>query len=204
MSKVNSLNSARFELAAHRISQLLPDSGAEVAFAGRSNSGKSSALNALTNHSRLARTSKVPGRTQQIVFFSVTPEVRLVDLPGYGYAKVPEKLKIHWSKTIEEYLTTRNSLRGLVQTMDIRHPLRPQDVQLLDWCNHSGLRVRLLLTKADKLGSSRMRVAVETVRNLLADQPLVSVQAFSSTKGTGVVEARQCVLQWVNEVENAD
>ena len=130
--------------------QAPPDAGYEVAFAGRSNAGKSSALNALTQRKSLARTSKTPGRTQHLVFFELDGERRLVDLPGYGYAKVPEKVRRHWGLAMETYLSGRESLRGLVLMMDVRHPLTDFDKQMLQWCQHAGMPVHILLTKADK------------------------------------------------------
>ena len=179
--------------------QLLPDTGAEVAFAGRSNSGKSSALNALTGHKRLAITSKTPGRTQQIVMFSVNENIRLADLPGYGYAKVPDAMRKHWAKTIEKYFATRESLCGLAITMDIRHPLKSMDKQLIEWCCASSVHVHILLTKADKLSSSRVKNTVALVCKELGDfQQFSTVQAFSSTNGMGVTQARSQLLEWVN------
>ena len=133
------LNNAKFVTAAYKPSQWMDDDGVEVAFAGRSNSGKSSALNAIVGQRKLAITSKTPGRTQQIVFFQIDAETRLVDLPGYGYAKVPATVQRHWAAAIEQYLATRQSLRALVLTMDIRHPLKQFDSQLLNWCFESSL-----------------------------------------------------------------
>ncbi|MFB3130305.1 MAG: ribosome biogenesis GTP-binding protein YihA/YsxC, partial [Lysobacteraceae bacterium] len=130
---------ARYHLSAHNVRQLPPDEGAEVAFAGRSNAGKSSALNALTRQNALARVSKTPGRTQQLVFFQVTPEAHLVDLPGYGYAKVPLDLQAHWQAFIDKYFRTREALKGLVVVMDIRHPLKDYDRQMLSYAVQRGL-----------------------------------------------------------------
>ncbi len=192
------MNAAAFATAAHLPRQWLPDSGREVAFAGRSNSGKSSALNTITGHRRLAITSKTPGRTQQIVFFSVAPEMRLVDLPGYGYSKVPQKMRVHWARTIERYFASRQSLTGLVHTMDIRHPLKPLDMQLIEWCSDSSVSIHVLLTKCDKLSKSKTASAVAAVRRELSGFQHISVQAFSSLNGTGAEQARLCVRQWLS------
>ncbi len=199
----NPLQGAQFVLAAHRVSQLPADRGAEVAFAGRSNAGKSSALNALTGHKGLARTSKTPGRTQQMVAFALPalvpaggeppPEVRLVDLPGYGYAKVPQELREHWRQEIDRYLHQRRSLHGVVLIADIRHPLKEFDRMMLDFCFVSGLPCHLLLTKADKLSRNQAAQALAVMRKSFPDGLHATAQVFSSTAGTGVDEARQAV-----------
>jgi len=199
----NPLQGAQFVLAAHRISQLPVDQGAEVAFAGRSNAGKSSALNALTGHKGLARTSKTPGRTQQMVAFSLPPlaqaegepppEARLVDLPGYGYAKVPQELREHWRQEIDRYLHQRRSLRGVVLIADIRHPLKEFDRMMLDFCFASGLSCHLLLTKADKLSRNQAAQALAAMRKSFPAGLHATAQVFSSTAGIGVDEARQAV-----------
>jgi GTP-binding protein len=193
----NPLQGAQFALAAHRVNQLPADLGAEVAFAGRSNAGKSSALNALTGHKGLARTSKTPGRTQQMVAFDLPPladgtAARLIDLPGYGYAKVPEALREHWKHEIDAYLHRRQSLRGVVLIADIRHPLKAFDQMMLDFCVATGLPCHLLLTKADKLSRNQAAQALAAVRRGLGEG--ASVQVFSSTAGTGLDEARQAVM----------
>ena len=200
----NPLNGAQFVLAAHRISQLPDDIGAEVAFAGRSNAGKSSALNALTGHKGLARTSKTPGRTQQMVAFSLPPlaqgegepplEARLIDLPGYGYAKVPEELRAHWKQEIDAYLHRRRSLRGVVLIADIRHPLKEFDRMMLDFCFETNLPCHLLLTKADKLSRNQAMQALAAVRKGFGDGVQASAQVFSSADSTGVEPAREAVL----------
>ncbi len=201
----NPLQGAQFVLAAHRISQLPADHGAEVAFAGRSNAGKSSALNALTGHKGLARTSKTPGRTQQMVAFSLpathpgsgqmAPDMRLIDLPGYGYAKVPLEMREHWKLEIDAYLHQRRSLRGLVLIVDIRHPLKEFDRQMLEFCFGTQLPCHLLLTKADKLSRGQATQALATLRRQFAAEGLhATAQVFSSTAGTGVDEARQAVM----------
>ncbi|MBB5359374.1 GTP-binding protein [Rhodanobacter sp. ANJX3] len=226
----NPLQGAQFMLAAHRISQLPADQGAEVAFAGRSNAGKSSALNALTNHKGLARTSKTPGRTQQMVAFSLPPhkdvpvlraqeaqerpppkevsgsradpangqpplDLRLIDLPGYGYAKVPLEMREHWKLEIDAYLHQRQSLRGLVLIVDIRHPLKEFDRQMLEFCLGTQLPCHLLLTKADKLSRNQAMQALATLRKQFAAEGLhATAQIFSSSAGTGVDEAREAVM----------
>jgi GTP-binding protein len=193
----NPLQGAQFTLAAHRINQLPADQGAEVAFAGRSNAGKSSALNALTNHKGLARTSKTPGRTQQMVAFALPSledgtAARLVDLPGYGYAKVPEELREHWRHEIDRYLHQRRSLRGVVLIADIRHPLKEFDRTMLAFCMATGLPCHLLLTKADKLSRNQATQALAAVRRDFAEG--ITAQVFSSSAGTGVDEARAAVM----------
>lgn len=196
----NPLQRAQFALAAHRINQLPADTGAEVAFAGRSNAGKSSALNALTGQKSLARTSKTPGRTQQMVVFTLPAAaggeaLRLVDLPGYGYAKVPEELRAHWKREIDAYLKQRASLRGVVLIADIRHPLKEFDRQMLDFCFASALPCHLLLTKADKLSRSQAAQALAAVRKSFPDGLHATLQAFSTPAGTGVEEARARVVE---------
>lgn len=193
-------------LAAHRISQLPADLGAEVAFAGRSNAGKSSALNALTGHKGLARTSKTPGRTQQMVAFSLpsasprtegepAADVRLIDLPGYGYAKVPLEMREHWKREIDAYLHQRRSLRGLVLIVDIRHPLKEFDRLMLEFCFATQLPCHLLLTKADKLSRGQATQALATLRRQFVSESLhATAQIFSSSAGTGVEEAREAVM----------
>lgn len=198
MLSVN-LNQAQFIVAAHKSSQWLPDDGREVAFAGRSNSGKSSAINAITGRKGLAITSKTPGRTQQIVFFEVTDSIRLVDLPGYGYSKVPKQMRTHWSRVIEQYLETRQSLRALILMMDIRHPLKPLDRQLLAWCQQARVHAHILLTKADKLSKSQTAVAIAAVRKELIAGENTSIQGFSAHSGLGVAEARQRVGELLSQ-----
>jgi GTP-binding protein len=201
----NPLQGAQFVLAAHRISQLPADHGGEVAFAGRSNAGKSSALNALTGHRGLARTSKTPGRTQQMVAFSLPPlvqgegqpplQVRLIDLPGYGYAKVPPELRDHWKQEIDAYLHQRQSLRGVVLIADIRHPLKEFDRMMLEFCFATHLPCHVLLTKADKLSRSQAAQALASLRReLAAAETQATAQIFSSSAPTGVDEARATVM----------
>lgn len=201
----NPLQGAQFVLAAHRIDQLPADAGAEVAFAGRSNAGKSSALNALANHNGLARTSRTPGRTQQMVVFSLPDSVagtgvvpgglRLIDLPGYGYAKVPVDLREHWKHEIDAYLHQRRSLRSLVLIVDIRHPLKDFDRMMLAFCRDTALPCHVLMTKADKLSRNQAAHALAALRKEMASAALsATVQVFSASAGTGVDEARQAVV----------
>lgn len=199
MPMANPLEKARYLGAAHTPAQLPADGGHEVAFAGRSNAGKSSALNALTRQNTLARVSKTPGRTQQLVFFEVAPQRYLVDLPGYGYAKVPMEMKAHWQKFLDGYFRQRQALRGLVVVMDIRHPLKDYDRQMLDYAVARGLSAHVLLTKADKLGRGQQAQAVQAVRRELAAAGAggVGVQAFSSQTRQGVDEACAVVAGWL-------
>jgi GTP-binding protein len=176
------------------------DNGVEVAFAGRSNAGKSSALNALTDQKALARTSKTPGRTQQINFFLLAGGQRLVDLPGYGYAKVPQAMKDKWQRNMADYLQSRSSLRGLVMLMDCRRPLTDYDQQMLRWCAGVDLPVHVLLTKADKLKRGPAANSLLAVRKRLPEfHPDASVQLFSSLKKIGVEEARRMLDSWLTE-----
>ncbi len=193
------LERAEYLLSAHNARQLPDDVGAEVAFAGRSNAGKSSALNALTRRNALARVSKTPGRTQQLVFFRVTPEAHLVDLPGYGYAKVPLELQAHWQAFIDRYFRNREALKGLVVVMDIRHPLKDYDLQMLGYAVERGLPAHALLTKADKLGRGQQMQTLQKVKKELASRfgDTVSVQTFSSQSRQGVDEARQIIGGWL-------
>jgi GTP-binding protein len=189
--KDNPLRGAVFTLAAHRTDQLPPDVGAEVAFAGRSNAGKSSALNALVGHGALARTSKTPGRTQQLVVFALPDGRRLVDLPGYGYAKVPPSLRDHWRKAIDTYLRTRQSLRGLVLIADIRHALTPFDRQMLAYCASIELACVVLLSKADKLSRAQVgKRQREVDAEIAREKWQATTISFSAPAGTGVDAAR--------------
>jgi GTP-binding protein len=191
----NPLQRAQFVLAAHRITQLPPDRGAEVAFAGRSNAGKSSAINALTAQKSLARTSRTPGRTQQMVVFALDEEQRLVDLPGYGYAKVPQAIREHWRHEIDAYLRRRSSLRGVVLIADIRHELKPFDLTMLEFCAAMSLPCHLLLTKSDKLSRQQATAAVAKVRKRCREQGwAATVQGFSAHSGVGVDQGREAVM----------
>jgi GTP-binding protein len=187
---------ARFFITADNWAGLPPDEGVEVAFAGRSNAGKSSAINTLCNRNRLAFTSKTPGRTQHINFFSLGEERFLVDLPGYGYAQVPLAVKRHWQNFLSHYLTARKSLRGLVVLMDIRHPLTELDRQLLDWFNPSGKRLVVLLTKCDKLGRGARTNTLREVRKELADfGQRIEIIPFSSVSREGLPEADAAITR---------
>ncbi|MFT4173456.1 MAG: ribosome biogenesis GTP-binding protein YihA/YsxC [Rhodocyclaceae bacterium] len=190
---------ARFEISIARPQDLPPPSGAEIAFAGRSNAGKSSAINTLVGHVRLAFVSKTPGRTQLINIFRMTNGAALVDLPGYGYAKVPEAIRKQWVKLLENYLSRRESLIGLILIMDARHPLTPLDQQMLTWYAPSGRPIHVLLTKADKLTRSEQARTLAAVRRQLNTDwgEQVTVQLFSSLKKTGVEEAEEIVSSWL-------
>lgn len=189
---------ARFLISAAKVDQCPPDEGLEVAFAGRSNAGKSSALNTLT-HANLARTSKTPGRTQLLNFFELDEQRRLVDLPGYGYAKVPIPLKLHWQQHLEAYLSSRESLAGLMLMMDIRHPLTEFDRMMLDWSQASGMPMHILLTKADKLAFGAAKNALLKVRQEIFREwgDSVSLQLFSAPKRQGTEEALQVLAHWL-------
>lgn len=195
----NLYRKAEFICNAHTLAQLPEDTFLEVAFAGRSNAGKSSAINTITDQKRLARTSKTPGRTQQIVFFSLDETRYLVDLPGYGFAKVPLSVKQHWEKVLERYLQERQGLRGLVLMMDIRHPLTPFDLKMLQWCQHSDMPTHILLTKADKLSHGKACNVLQQVRKELKKLNYnASVQTFSSLKKQGINEAKVVLNQWLD------
>lgn len=195
---------AVFQTSAERLAQAPEDAGWEVAFAGRSNAGKSSAINAVTGHKALARTSKTPGRTQLINFFSLDDERRLVDLPGYGFAKAPEAIKRRWRHSMEEYLAGRRSLRGLVLVMDVRHPLTEFDRMMIEWCAHQGLPIHLLLTKADKLKRGPATATLHQVRRAVADLgELAGAQLFSALKRTGIEELQAVLDDWLGVGEPA-
>ena len=165
------------------------DHGKEVAFAGRSNAGKSSAINTLTRQNGLARISKTPGRTQMLNFFEINPEQRFVDLPGYGYAKVPVAVKKKWHELMEKYLTKRKSLCAIILVMDVRHPLTEFDWQMVEWCQHTGLPLHILLTKADKLTYGAAKNTLLQVQKELKDTHIsMTIQLFSSLKKLGIDE----------------
>ncbi len=197
----NPLAQADYLLAAHTARQLPADGGHEVAFAGRSNAGKSSALNAICGQKALARVSKTPGRTQQLVYFQVPPQTDryLVDLPGYGYAKVPQELQQHWQAFIQSYFETRQALRGLVVVMDIRHPLKDYDLQMLGYAVQRDLPAHALLTKADKLSRGAAANALQAVRRELQQRfgASVGVQTFSAPSRQGVEQARAVIGGWL-------
>ena len=192
---------ASFLTSASKLAQCPPDEGAEVAFAGRSNAGKSSAINTLTRIGNLARTSKTPGRTQLINFFTLgDPLLRLVDLPGYGFAKVPLSVKHAWEKNLEDYLRKRRSLRGMVLLMDIRHPLRDFDQSMIGWSVEAGLPVHVLLTKCDKLKHGARQDTLRKVKKALENHEVeISVQLFSSLKREGVEVLSAKMDQWLGE-----
>ncbi|WP_027965554.1 ribosome biogenesis GTP-binding protein YihA/YsxC [Halomonas halocynthiae] len=199
MSRLN-YASARFLISSPDLARCPLDHGMEVAFAGRSNAGKSSAINTLTRQKALARTSRTPGRTQLINFFTLGDDQdrRIVDLPGYGYAKVPEKVKEEWQRHLSDYLQRRRSLKGLVLLMDVRHPLTEFDQTLLGWADEKDMPVRILLTKADKLKSGAAKQALQQVRSRLLEwEDLVSVQLFSSLKKQGVEEVHALLDEWL-------
>ena len=189
---------ARFLTSAAKYHQCPPDEGFEVAFAGRSNAGKSSAINVICDHRGLAKTSKTPGRTQLINFFALDDQRRLVDLPGYGYAKVAVSIKKDWQGNLAAYLEKRQCLRGLILMMDARHPMKDFDAQMLEWSAHIGLPVHVLLTKADKLKKGAAASSYHKVKNALRDmQGEFSVQLFSSLKRLGVADAHLRLDQWL-------
>lgn len=191
---------AAFLQSASAIENAPTDFGSEVAFAGRSNSGKSSAINTLTHQGKLARTSRTPGRTQLINFFSLSEHQRLVDLPGYGFAKVPLAVKKKWNQQLERYLQYRESLRGLVMLMDIRHPLTEPDRQMLGWAVTASMPVHILLTKADKLKRGPAQSTLLSVREELSTQSdLISVQLFSSLKRQGVDTLGRQLNHWLTD-----
>lgn len=200
------LRQAKFMTSAPRLSACPPNIGYEVAFAGRSNAGKSSAINALTNQRQLARASKTPGRTQLLNYFSLDEERRLVDLPGYGYAAVPLAMKEAWQKELENYLIKRESLQGLIVLMDVRHPLQKYDEMLLNWAQRRQLNVHILLTKADKLNRSPALAALQYMQKQFKAKNIVaSVQLFSALQKTGLEDAADVLAQWLHyppQVEN--
>jgi len=195
--------SAEFTTSAPSLKQCPEDSGCEVAFAGRSNAGKSSAINTLTRNKSLARTSKTPGRTQMINYFTLAQGKRLVDLPGYGYAKVPIAMKAQWDRHLAEYLQQRKSLGGLILLMDIRHPLQDYDRQMLNWAAQAGLPVHILLTKSDKLKRGPAQSTLLKVDSFLREMDpgvtLLTVQTFSSLKKQGLPELEAQLNRWLSD-----
>lgn len=209
MPNLISFRSAQFLTSSPDLASCPPESGSEVAFAGRSNAGKSSAINTLTHNGKLARTSKTPGRTQMINFFQLdSPEIRLVDLPGYGYAKVPIKMKELWQQNLSNYLHQRQSLRGLILLMDIRHPLQEYDAMMLNWSAEASMPVHILLTKSDKLKRGAARNTLFAVEKHLQEanvKDLVSVQTFSAHNNDGLAMLEKTLTHWLLEpAEGAD
>jgi GTP-binding protein len=196
-------NQAAFVTSAANLAACPPESVAEVAFAGRSNAGKSSAINAITNQTRLARISKTPGRTQLINFFGLAEGRFLVDLPGYGFAKVPLSVKNKWQEELEKYLRRRQVLCGLILLSDIRHPLKDFDRMMIDWAVQSGLPLHLLLTKSDKLKRGAAQNTLLAVQKELKGFDNVTVQLFSSLKNDGVTEVRAKLDEWLGDEEPA-
>ncbi len=187
-----------FYTTINHLQDLPPPNGVEIAFAGRSNAGKSSAINTLTNRNRLAFVSKTPGRTQHINFFKLGDRHFLVDLPGYGYAKVPSEIRQHWENLLSTYLQTRKSLYGMVLIMDVRHPLTPLDRRMLDWFTPTGKPVHILLTKADKLTWQQAKSTLQNVLKFLQKTyPQCSVQLFSSTSKKGIKETYTVLEAWL-------
>ncbi len=194
----NLYRQAQFLTSASQQSQLPDNTQLEVAFAGRSNAGKSSAINTLCEQKALARTSKTPGRTQLINFFSLDESRCLVDLPGYGYAKVPEKMRREWQQLMESYLGQRQQLKGLVVIMDIRHPLKDYDMQMLEWCNYMQTPVHVLLTKADKLKKGAASKQMLMVKKAISEAGYeVTVQMFSALNKSGVDELKRVLDHWM-------
>jgi GTP-binding protein len=188
---------AKFMLSASKVSEAPEDQGKEVAFAGRSNAGKSSALNTLTRQNSLARISKTPGRTQLLNFFEIDEQRKFVDLPGYGYAKVPLAVKKQWHKMMEAYLNERDALCGIVLVTDVRHPLTEFDLQMIEWCEYAKLPLHMLLTKADKLNyGAAKNTLLKVQRELQEREAEITLQLFSSLKKTGVDDVHQVLDLW--------
>ncbi len=198
----NLFKHCQFLISAYKTSQLPPDEGMEIAFAGRSNAGKSTAINALTNHKGLAKVSKTPGRTQLFNCFEFKPNMRLVDLPGYGYAKVPAKMKKHWDKEIDSYLMNRESLIGVVIIMDIRHPMKTFDEQMLYWAHQSGLKAHVLLNKADKLNNNETKKTLMKVsREIAKISDTATCQVFSALRKMGTAELSNTITPWFEQAQ---
>ena len=193
----NRYHSVQFLTSAAQLKQLPHDSGIEIAFAGRSNAGKSTLLNCLTQQKRLAKTSKTPGRTQLINLFSIDPARRLVDLPGYGFAQVPQDVKERWQRTLALYLEKRQCLKGVILLMDSRHPLQPLDMHLIDFLLNRRLPIHMVLTKIDKLTNNQAKATELKVQNTFKDETdLISIQTFSSLTKKGFPELVQQMDQW--------
>ena len=191
----NRYHSTVYLNSAHKLAQLPDDTGLEVAFAGRSNAGKSSVINTLVGQKKLARTSRQPGRTRLINFFSAGNTTRLVDLPGYGYAKVPGSMRQHWGQLVDAYLEQRRSLAGLILIVDIRRCLTELDRQMLNWCENKNLPAHILLNKSDKLSRSKANQALAEVAQELGKN--AGVQLFSAAKKQGVDELCEVLDEWL-------
>ena len=199
------LRQASFSISAPKLSQCPPDEGFEVAFAGRSNAGKSSAINRLTDQKSLARTSKTPGRTQLLNFFTLDETRRIVDLPGYGYAKANKGMREQWQRDLDAYLAGRQCLRGLVLLMDIRHPLKDYDLMLVDWAAKARMPLHILLTKADKLSHGAAKTTLLKTRQALKSHPgELTVQLFSATASTGLTDAWDKLGEWLAVTDTAE
>lgn len=199
---MNLFQNAKFFTTINHLKDL-PNTSAEIAFVGRSNAGKSSAINALCNHIRLAYVSKTPGRTQHINFFQLTNGHFMVDLPGYGYAQVPEAIRAHWVELLGKYLQTRPQLLGLILIMDARHPLKPLDIQMIEFFSHTNRPIHILLSKADKLSKNEQIKTLSSVKQSLKpfmQQQEISVQLFSSLKKQGIDTVNECVAQWFHNL----
>ena len=192
---------AEFFTSAPKLADCPPDIGVEVAFAGRSNAGKSSSINTLTENKKMARISKTPGRTQLINFFKLSETQRLVDLPGYGFAKVPLAVKEKWQRHLEQYLRERQSLKGLILLMDSRHPLQDFDRMMISWAQSCQMPVHILLTKSDKLKNGPAKATLLKVRKEFAEDQLISAQLFSSLKRTGLPELRAKLGEWLGPAQ---
>jgi len=197
----NSYRKAKFLLSCPSLKGCPDDNGYEVIFAGRSNAGKSSAINTLTEQKKLAKVSRTPGRTQHLVFFELDEQRRLVDLPGYGYAKVPDAIKQKWNQNMSEYFDNRNCLKGAILVMDCRHPLKPFDEMMLQWCINNDVDTNILLTKSDKLKKGAASSTKLAVKNAVKEIPNINVQLFSSLKKEGVSELCQ-YLDKIFELNN--
>lgn len=202
MNADNFLKNIAFSTSANALSQCPEDTGLEVAFAGRSNAGKSSALNCITERTRLAKTSKTPGRTQLINFFDIDETKRLVDLPGYGYAKVANKVKEHWQRLLERYLEERQSLQGMILLMDIRHPLKDFDRLMLNWAIDANVKTHILLSKSDKVNQQTKQRTLNAIRKEYEIyKHLISAQTFSALKKQGIKPLKETLANWL-EIES--
>lgn len=199
----NIFNRCEFLISAYTIAQLPADSGMEIAFAGRSNAGKSTTINALTNNKGLAKVSKTPGRTQLFNCFEFSPGLRLVDLPGYGYAKVPIKMRKHWDQEINNYLMKRQSLIGVVIIQDIRHPMKDFDKQMITWAFNSGMRSHVILNKCDKINNGKIKqTLVDVKKQIKALSPTTTCQTFSALRRVGTEELSTIAKSWFNEEQS--